>query len=43
MRYIPTDDIKIELPYEITISYYDKYCKKNVITNEKINTMYWAM
>lgn len=40
MRYIPTDDIKIELPYEITISYYDKYCKKNVITNEKINTMY---
>ena len=29
MRYVPTDSIKIKLPYEVSIDFYDKYCKYN--------------
>jgi hypothetical protein len=29
MRYVPTDSVKITLPYVVTIDFYDKYCKYN--------------
>ena len=29
MRYVPTDSIKITLPYKVSIDFYDKYCKYN--------------
>ena len=29
MRYVPTDSVKISLPYVVTIDFYDKYCKYN--------------
>jgi len=29
MRYVPTDSVKINLPYVVTIDFYDKYCKYN--------------
>ena len=40
MRYIKIDDNKIELPYNVTIGYYDKYCSKKVKKNEKVMSMY---
>lgn len=42
MIYIPSDNIKIVLPFEITIDFYNKYCKtsSNIINNEKINNIY---
>jgi len=37
MRYIKTDDILITLPFEATIEYYNKYCKK--ITKKTYESM----
>ena len=37
MRYIKTDDIIITLPFEATIEYYNKYCKK--ITKKTYESM----
>ena len=42
MRYIKIDNIVINLPYTVSIRYYDKYCNKNInsIYENKINSMY---
>ena len=41
MIYIPIDNIKITLPYEVSYDFYDKYCKTTTtINNEKINNIY---
>ena len=41
MKYIKIDNIEIKLPFNVSISYYDKYCKKNnTMSNDKIHSMY---
>jgi len=36
------NNIEIKLPYKVSISYYDKYCKKNINNNTdtKLHSMY---
>ena len=33
MRYVPTDSVKISLPYTVSIIFYDKYCKYNNVND----------
>ena len=33
MRYVPTDSVKIILPYTVSINFYDKYCKYNNVND----------
>lgn len=33
MRYVPTDSVKISLPYTVSIFFYDKYCKYNNVND----------
>lgn len=40
MKYIPTDDIKIDFPYTVNLKYYDKYCKKIQKNNDILISMY---
>tara|TARA_B100000795_G_C22806281_1_gene445076 strand:+ start:1702 stop:3225 length:1524 start_codon:yes stop_codon:yes gene_type:complete len=41
MRYIPTDSIKITLPYKVSIDFYDKYCKyKNNSYDKNLHHLY---
>jgi len=40
MKYIIIDNIKVEFPFNVSIEYYDKYCKNNNIKNNTVNTMY---
>ena len=42
MRYVSIDDIKITFPFEVTIKYYDKYCKshKSTINRDILHSMY---
>ena len=40
MKYITIDNIKVEFPFNVSIEYYDKYCKNNNIKNNTVNTMY---
>lgn len=36
MRYVSIDNIKINIPYEINIKFYDKYCGINTATRKEI-------
>jgi len=41
MIYVPTDIVKISLPYNISISFYDSYSKKNISSyNNTLHSMY---
>ena len=40
MRYINIDNNKIELPYKVSIEYFDKYCSKKIKKNENVMSMY---
>lgn len=40
MRYIKTDDVLITLPFEATIEYYNKYCKKITKKTHEAMSMY---
>lgn len=41
MKYIIIDNIKVEFPFNVSIEYYDKYCKnKNISNKNTLNTMY---
>jgi len=40
MRYVSIDNISINIPYEINIKFYDKYCGINTVRKEILHSLY---